>query len=222
MDRRRTINTWALVALLMLGTGCGTGESAERDGSTAPTRAVNQLDRETVRIAKARFAVSCQRCHTLLGKRRTGVVADPEVQVGPNLDHIRTSREHIMTLVELGGFEMNAFAGVINPKERRALAAYVNAVSGRKVRDVGPPPPDGEEIFAEHCASCHAIAGKPPTEEPLWVGIDFNVVKPSAPYVERIVTEGWLEERMPSFRDKLSPKEIRDVAAYVSAVATEG
>jgi len=222
MDRRRTLNAWALVALLVLAAGCGAGESDERGAPTAPTRTVERVDRETLAIGKDRYAVSCQRCHTLLGKRHTGEGTEREVQVGPNLDHIRISREHIVTRIELGGFEMNAFAGVIGPRETRALAAYVHAVSGREVRDVGPPPTDGAEIFAEHCASCHGIAGEPPTEEPLWVGIDFNVVKPSAPYVERIVREGWLEGRMPSFRDELSDREIRDVAAYVSAVATDG
>src|SRR5215210_1252623 len=71
---------------------------------------------------------------------------------------------------------------------------------------------NGKKIFAaQGCGSCHTLsdAGSSGT-----VGPNLDEAKPSADKAIERVTEG--SGVMPSFKDKLSEQEIKDVAAYVS------
>ena len=74
---------------------------------------------------------------------------------------------------------------------------------------------NGKKIFAaQGCGSCHTLsdAGSSGT-----VGPNLDEAKPSADKAIERVTEG--SGVMPSFKDKLSEQEIKDVAAYVSTSA---
>jgi mono/diheme cytochrome c family protein len=85
-----------------------------------------------------------------------------------------------------------------------------------------PPPPSGQgdaaagkTVFASAgCESCHTLkdAGAKGT-----VGPNLDELKPSFDAVKRQVTNGG--GGMPSFKSQLKPKQIDDVAAYVSSVA---
>jgi mono/diheme cytochrome c family protein len=73
----------------------------------------------------------------------------------------------------------------------------------------------GKEIFAaQGCGSCHTLADAGSSGT---VGPNLDDAKPSADKVIEMVTNGG--GVMPSFKDKLSQQEIKDVAAYVSSVA---
>jgi mono/diheme cytochrome c family protein len=209
---RRTLTTCVLAALLALAAGCGS------DGDTPATRTAKTVAAPSPQLMATGehvFAKHCQSCHTLLGKSHTGTTG----HLGPNLDHVKPRPSYVRDRVISGGFEMQSFQSELSPLELRAIVAYVSTVSGRAIRDVGEPPALGSEVFAERCASCHGIAGAQASGTPDWPGTDFNLVKPSAPYAERMVREGWLEGRMPSFGRKLGDDEIAAVAAYVSSAA---
>jgi mono/diheme cytochrome c family protein len=73
----------------------------------------------------------------------------------------------------------------------------------------------GKAIFAaQGCGSCHTLADAGSSGT---VGPNLDDAKPSADRVIEMVTNGG--GVMPSFKDKLSAQEIKDVAAYVSSVA---
>jgi mono/diheme cytochrome c family protein len=74
-------------------------------------------------------------------------------------------------------------------------------------------PANGEKIFASAgCGGCHTLsaAGSSGT-----VGPNLDDLKPPYDKVVSQVTNGG--GAMPAFKDKLSPEEIQDVAAYVVA-----
>jgi len=73
----------------------------------------------------------------------------------------------------------------------------------------------GKAIFAaQGCAACHTLKDANASGQ---VGPNLDDAKPPASLVVERVTNGM--GVMPSFKDKLTPKQIQDVAAYVSSVA---
>lgn len=101
------------------------------------------------------------------------------------------------------------FAGVIlglavglRPKHESATAAHArvgNAAAGAKV------------FASAGCSGCHTLAAAKAGGN---VGPNLDMAKPDAALVVSRVTNG--QGGMPSFRGKLSAREIDDVAAYVS------
>jgi mono/diheme cytochrome c family protein len=78
-------------------------------------------------------------------------------------------------------------------------------------------PANGAKIFASAgCGGCHTLAAAKSTGT---VGPNLDDLKPAFDKVVAQVTNGGAV--MPSFKDKLSPEEIQDVAAYVVA-STQG
>lgn len=78
---------------------------------------------------------------------------------------------------------------------------------------VGP-----SEIYAEHCSACHGSDGRAKTAKGRKLSAtDFTKRDWNADEARgiRIITKGRSE--MPSFKDKLSPDEIRAVFGYVVA-----
>ena len=76
----------------------------------------------------------------------------------------------------------------------------------------------GAKVFATAgCKNCHTLkaAGAKGT-----VGPNLDQLQPSSALVSKQVRNGG--GVMPSFKGKLSPKQIQDVADYVSSVAGQG
>lgn len=227
-DRRSTRRRRALVAcalaLLVLPGAAGCGESGE-EKAAARRRAVAAARhaRELV-VGRKVFATHCAACHAMEGKPRTGPLIEWEA---PLLDMVKPKRHYVEWRVDSGGFAMASFSSEIPEARRRALITYVTEVSGSEVED-GDPPPDvldaGREVFAEHCARCHGIEGRAMTGEPLYTGMDFNLVKPSVRLVQRNARRGVAPDidLMPAFGNVLTDEQIDAVAAYVNAVAAEG
>jgi mono/diheme cytochrome c family protein len=87
--------------------------------------------------------------------------------------------------------------------------------SGDKAAGSGTP---GEKVFSTAgCANCHTMeaAGAKGT-----IGPNLDVLRPNEQTVKRQVTNGG--NGMPSFKSKLSPTEIQQVAAFVSTAAGTG
>jgi hypothetical protein len=80
-----------------------------------------------------------------------------------------------------------------------------------------PDPAAGAGVFVSAgCWHCHTLAAIPGADG----GIDLDELKPSAPTVVNVVTHG-IPPIMPPFGDRLTKKQIEDVAAFVVA-ATAG
>lgn len=193
----------------------------------------------------------CARCHgsNLEGGQNTYV--DPEtgervtVQV-PELLRVfaryetpppgfPNAREYITTVIERGrtngvlgvGYDMptwgSEFGGPLTPQLITDIVNYLESI-----QEVGPPedegPPDGEQIFAQFCASCHGAQGTGGVGPPMTGGAEAaqfpNVEdhiafvntgsRPGQPYG----TNGQGTGGMPGWEGSLSEEEIRAVVEY--------
>jgi mono/diheme cytochrome c family protein len=73
----------------------------------------------------------------------------------------------------------------------------------------------GKQVFASAgCGACHALADAGSSGQ---IGPNLDEAKPDYALVHERVTEG--KGAMPSFSDRLSEAEIRNVAAYVAEAA---
>jgi mono/diheme cytochrome c family protein len=73
---------------------------------------------------------------------------------------------------------------------------------------------NGAQLFKANCGSCHTLSAAG-TSGAVGPNLD-NVSLPAADIEAKIRSGGGV---MPSFSGQLSPKQIADVAAYVSSVA---
>jgi cytochrome c553 len=90
---------------------------------------------------------------------------------------------------------------------------FLTACGGGSGSDSKSASSPGAKVFAEaDCGSCHALGAAGATGK---VGPDLDETKPDEEKVVRQVTNGG--GGMPSFRDKLSEREIRDVASFVAS-----
>lgn len=224
--RRHMLAACALVLLALPGTaGCGGGSSSEDDAAAAARRRAAAAHARAMATGSKVFARHCQSCHTLSGERYTDRVIEWEA---PNLDEVRLKRHYVRFRVEFGGPAMASFSSEIPDAEREALIDYVTETAGRNVVDEGDQDAAqvdaGREVFAQNCATCHAIEGRTATGNPVYIGVDFNLVKPSARLVRSKAFHGVAPDVgiMPSFGRALSSSELEDVAVYVNAVAAEG
>jgi mono/diheme cytochrome c family protein len=91
-------------------------------------------------------------------------------------------------------------------------------------RSAAAQQPDGQAVFRENCKSCHGINGVPPERERAkykklrTLGDSGFVARLSQDSIVKIVTNG-IDKNMKSFKDKLSPEEIRAAAAYIKELA---
>jgi mono/diheme cytochrome c family protein len=73
---------------------------------------------------------------------------------------------------------------------------------------------EGKAIFGAKCLACHGGDGKGQTLMGKKLRVkDLSASKLTAAQMEAIITKG--EEKMPAFAAKLSPEEIKGVAAFV-------
>jgi mono/diheme cytochrome c family protein len=228
---RRALVSCALAALAAAGAGCG-GSGGDRPGAgTTAATAKPAMDpgvRSTLlATGKTVFDEQCSFCHRLHG-RRAPRTPHPDAY-GSSFDEIETTEAFVADRVKDGFGGMQSFGGELSPRRIRAVAMYVVANQGQDV--TAPPPSDrqlaaGERVFASHCQRCHSIADRPQTHKPLgWQATDFRIVKPSVPFVASVLDgtgNRFMLELMPGLQGKLTRSEIRDVAAYVAALATPG
>lgn len=83
--------------------------------------------------------------------------------------------------------------------------------------------PDGKALYNENCRKCHGVIGTPPktmkTKYPKIATFDEEfMTKRSEDSVVKVLVNGKSED-MKSFKDKLSPDEMKAVAKYVHELA---
>lgn len=227
--RGRAIAGWMLaVALGAPAVGCGGSDAGPAATATAARAAAGPAAARTRLLATGQrvFERQCSFCHRLNG-RRAPRIPRPDAY-GSSFDEIQTTEAFVAERVTKGFGGMQSFSSELSPHKIRAVALYVVANQGRDVEAPKPPPPRlaaGQQVFVAHCQTCHSIAARPQTQEPEWQATDFRVVKPSVPFVESVLDgtgNAFMIELMPEVQGKLSRREIRDVAAYVNAIAASG
>jgi cbb3-type cytochrome c oxidase subunit III len=209
-----------LLLVVALAAGCGGDTKGGGTTSTARTHTVDPAVQARLLASGQRiFDKHCASCHTLAGKKAHPTFIESPI---PNLDEVKPRVEYVEERARLGGFDMPGFANELSAAQVRAVAAYVAAIGGRNVKDTSPQDGAalslGQQVFGEHCASCHSIDGRKAAGGETFPGTDFNRVEPSQHMVVERVTSG-IKEEMPSFRGKLSAAEIHAVAVYVTATA---
>jgi len=84
--------------------------------------------------------------------------------------------------------------------------------------------PTGQDIYRKECKACHGVNGVPPKAEQAkykkirTLGDSGFVSRLSTDSIVTIVTKG-IDTNMKSFSEKLSPAEIKLVAAYIKELA---
>jgi mono/diheme cytochrome c family protein len=180
---------------------------------------------------KQLFSEKCASCHTLADAKSQGTI-------GPNLDDAFSSdksqgfSEQTMADVVRGQIAYADPEGPMKPNLVRggdadSVALYIAKCAGNPNCGVTaatnappaggggkPAAPDGKQIFASNCASCHTLKAAGATGT---VGPNLDTLKPPEPVVEHQVIVGGAI--MPAFKGTLSPAEIKAVAKYVSSVA---
>jgi cbb3-type cytochrome c oxidase subunit III len=211
-----------LAALALLAAGCGTGGVASAGGQRPDTNNGQKL-----------FSQSCAACHTLQAAGATG-------NIGPNLDNAfaadrkegypDSSIENVvLDQIRLGSGPLATYttnkkftpqtpmpANLFKGQDAIDVAAYVASVAGvggfaAAPGNVGT---NGEAIFKANCSSCHTLAAAGATGT---VGPNLDQLKPAMAVVVHQVTNGGAI--MPAFKGKLTTKQIKAVAQYVSSVA---
>jgi mono/diheme cytochrome c family protein len=208
----------ALALLLLLASGCGGSDAHEQPSSASAAQA--RLMRQGARI----FDEHCATCHLLLGRPNTDVHED--FPPGLDLDQVSPSPALARRMVETGGVAMGGFGSTLSAAQQRAVVAYVLEVGGREATVPTWPTraelEQGRAVYDEQCRRCHVLGGRGgERHNPIWIGTDFDELRPGVIHTERIVREGQFEA-MPSFRDRLTLHETRAVALYVNRMARGG
>ena len=107
-------------------------------------------------------------------------------------------------------------------KVQSFVIAFWLVGSGALAR-AGAQAPEGKALYDENCKKCHGVIGTPPKNmKAKYPKIaTFNpefITKRSDDSVVKVLTNGKSED-MKSFKDKLSPEEMRAVAKYVRELA---
>ncbi len=214
-------------AIALAATGCGGSDDKPGKTTAKPQLTAAQRARQArlVKGGKRLFLKNCTYCHSMLGRHHTGPII--EGIEAPDFDEVRVKDEaYIHERLASGGFDMPGFQGQLSERQFKAIIAFISTTTGRNVDDAAADatPSDelamGEQVFRSKCQSCHAIEGRPVTGKPDYVGMDFDLMKPSQRYVRRQIVKGRPEE-MPSFAKQLSDEQIAAVAAYVTSVSGE-
>jgi mono/diheme cytochrome c family protein len=207
----------AATATALLAAGCGDTKTVTVTSTVDSAPSARSAD-----LGARMFAEHCASCHGMNGRTPTGTTGE----YGPNFDDVKIeSRAFLDSRIENGGYGMQSFATEMNAKEKDAVARYVLEGSGSRVRKVDVTARTmrlGEQVFEQHCRTCHSIAGRAATGRPTFPGTDFGVVTPSYDHAMEKTINGYYWW-MPAFRDKVrNEAEVKAVARYVEKVAGGG
>ncbi len=176
---------------------------------------------DNVVAGKEAFVKKCGSCHILERAGTQGVQ-------GPNLDEAfqqslkegfgRDTVEGMVYQQILYPSKTGAMpAKLAEGDEAKNIAAYVAqsvAKPGKDegvLADAGKPKGSPEQIFVENCGSCHTLAAAGTSGT---TGPNLNQAKPDAALATDRITNG--KGVMPSFKGKLTPQQIKALAAYVA------
>lgn len=106
---------------------------------------------------------------------------------------------------------------------RAFLLAGSLAVASAALHTASGQAPDGKALYTENCRKCHGVIGTPPktmkAKYPKIATFDAEfIAKHSEDSIVKVLTHGKGED-MKSFKDKLSPDDMKAVAKYVHEIA---
>ena len=108
-----------------------------------------------------------------------------------------------------------------------AVAALLGGSSANRIASAAAPgqEPAGKAPYEENCRKCHGVRGTPPktmkAKFPKIVTFDAEFFeKRSDDSVVTVLTKGKNED-MKSFKDKLTPEQMADVAKYVRSLSAK-
>jgi mono/diheme cytochrome c family protein len=110
----------ALVPVVLLLAGCGSGETVKPVAETVIGKApTEQQAKGNASAGKSVFAsAGCGGCHTLKAANSTGTV-------GPNLDQLKPSLSAATNQIKNGGGGMPAFSSQLSDQQIADVAAFV-------------------------------------------------------------------------------------------------
>jgi cbb3-type cytochrome c oxidase subunit III len=117
---------------------------------------------------------------------------------------------------------MPTWGTVLSPAQIEDLVAYVRSWEREvpaAMASLGGDPTRGKDIFDSTCVACHGPGGGGTDIAPPLVEAPI-LDDPEAVY--NAISEGRLEDGMPSWGQVLSPAEINDSIAYLSTLGAEG
>ena len=113
----------------------------------------------------------------------------------------------------------------MQPTQQQIHRSFVLAISCGVTLLAGAAPvcaAGAEELFAKHCVPCHGKDGRAQSPAARKLGVkDLSLSKATDPEIEKQLIEGRKDNRgnqkMPPFKDKMSPEEIRSLIPLVKA-----
>jgi len=107
----------------------------------------------------------------------------------------------------------------------KLIIAGVLLAGGGVLSRAAAQAPDAKTLYQENCRKCHGVLGTPPktmkAKFPKIATFDAEfIAKHSVDSITKILTKGKNDD-MKSFKDKMSPDEIKAVAQYVSELASK-
>lgn len=220
---RRGLTMGAVATVVALG-GCGDdGDGATAAKTTSEKTVDPQVRARLMEIGERVFDEHCHACHTMLGRKHAKITSGEPP--GTNFDEIKPVRAYVWERIRYGGIAMQSFESEISEREKRAITLYVAEVSGRDLDPAADEGTDaelatGEQIFEQRCHSCHTLGGEKYTGPDEKRGINFDGVKVSVRWVERMVRRG--NVFMKPMARGLGDAEIRALAKYVQSTSGEG
>jgi cytochrome c553 len=101
----------ALLAIVLLSAGCGSGGSGSQNAALASSPG-----------AKVFKTAGCVGCHTLEAANARG-------QVGPNLDELKPDKETVAHQVRIGGNGMPSFGSRLSSRQIEEVASFVSSAA---------------------------------------------------------------------------------------------
>lgn len=122
-----------LMAMALVGAGCGGDDDADTGGDTGATAAqtestgeaaAKEEEGEVDEKSKETFASTCGGCHTLADAGTSGTT-------GPNLDDLKPDAARVEAAIKNGGASGTTMPkNLLEGEEAVAVAAYVSSVAG--------------------------------------------------------------------------------------------
>jgi mono/diheme cytochrome c family protein len=97
--------------------------------------------RELLAAGRARFETICAACHGIIGDGRSVVATKMSLRAPPSLLTPRTPSDLYTTMTQGYGL-MPSYADMLEPRERWAVAAYVQALQLSQRAPIAALPPD--------------------------------------------------------------------------------
>ena len=107
----------------------------------------------------------------------------------------------------------------------KLIIAGILLVGGGVFSRAAAQAPDAKTLYQENCKKCHGVLGTPPktmkAKFPKIATFDAEFIsKHSVDSIVKVLTKGKNDD-MKSFKDKMSPDEMKAVAQYVSELSSK-